>query len=156
MKIIAERWGFGLDSTAGSLYVPGQQSCWTLEDQYQKDKVAGETCIPEGEYRITLRTVGGFHGRYGELFPDIHKGMLWLRDVPGFSYILIHAGNTDEDTAGCLLVGEQVHMPRPGEFSVGRSRDAYRRIYPVVAEAIESGDEVTIRVARRWEHLEGA
>ena len=36
----------------------------------------------------------------------MHKGMLWVRDVPGFEYILIHTGNTDEHTAGCLIVGD--------------------------------------------------
>ena len=36
----------------------------------------------------------------------MHKGMLWVRDVPGFEYILIHTGNTDEHTSGCLIVGD--------------------------------------------------
>ena len=39
-------------------------------------------------------------------YGDMHKGMLWVRDIPGFEYILIHTGNTDEHTSGCLLVGD--------------------------------------------------
>ena len=65
-----------------------------------------ETCIPEGEYEIKLRTVGGFNERYTKKYPTMHRGMLWLQDVPGFEYILIHQGNTDEHTSGCLIVGD--------------------------------------------------
>ena len=69
----------------------------------------------------------------------MHKGMLWVRDVPNFEYILIHTGNTDEHTAGCLLVGDTQK-----DGFTGASTSAYKRIYPPIAEALESGDEVTI------------
>ena len=116
--------------------------CFTLEDEFRTQKVSGETRIPAGEYQITLRREGGHHDRYGQRFPLIHRGMLWVRDVPGFKYILIHIGNTEGDTAGCLLVGMLVDL-RTGVL--GASKDAYQQIYPLVAAAIERGEEVNIR-----------
>lgn len=113
---------------------------YTLEDEHRKEKVMGETRIPSGTYKITLRTTGGFHGRYTKKYGSMHKGMLWVRDVPGFEYILIHTGNTDEHTAGCLLVGDSSDE----RGFIGSSVDAYKRIYPDIAAAIEAGEEVTI------------
>jgi hypothetical protein len=78
---------------------------WSSSLKHRDVKVKGETRIPAGRYQVTLRTEGGFHSKYSEKYGEMHKGMLWVRDVPGFEYILIHTGNTDEHTAGCLLVG---------------------------------------------------
>ena len=100
MKLQVVRTQFGLDATNGLLFIDGKFECFTLEDQYQAVKIAAETAIPEGTYKITLRTTGGFDMKYRKRF-SFHKGMLWIRDVPGFEYILIHTGNTDEHTAGC-------------------------------------------------------
>ena len=77
-----------------------------LEDEYRDGKVMGETCIPEGTYDVKPRTEGGFHNRYTAKYGDFHKGMLHVQDVPNFEFILIHTGNTDEHTAGRLLLGE--------------------------------------------------
>lgn len=114
--------------------------CYTLEDEHRDVKVKGETRIPSGTYSITLRTTGGFHTKYEEKYGKMHKGMLWVRDVPGFEYILIHTGNTDEHTAGCLLVGNTSDL----KGFVGSSTTAYKRIYPAIAKALESGEAVTI------------
>lgn len=139
------------DSTNGILFdVTGgkrQFLCYTLEDQHQDQKIMKETRIPEGEYRITLRTVGGFHSRYTSKYGSMHKGMLWLRDVPGFEYILIHTGNTDEHTAGCILVGstQNENIQKKDGF-IGGSVTAYKRIYPAIAAKLEHGEPVSIKV----------
>ena len=71
--------------------------------------------------------------------------MLHIVDVPGFDYILIHCGNTDEHTAGCLLVGDTQNNNMVEEDGfIGRSTAAYKRIYPKIAKALEQGEEVTI------------
>jgi hypothetical protein len=94
---------------------------------------------------LGLRTVGGYHGKYKERFKDIHIGMLHVLDVPNFEYILIHCGNTDEHTAGCLLVGDsQENNKIKKDGFIGRSTQAYKRIYPEIAKAIKIGQEVTI------------
>jgi len=149
MKLEVLRFSSQKDSTNGILFdVTGGERkflCYTLEDEYREEKVAGETRIPAGTYNITLRTVGGFHGRYVKKYGEMHKGMLWVREVPGFEYILIHTGNTDEHTAGCLLVGDSQQANfGSSNGMVGSSVNAYKRIYPPIAEAIERNEKVTI------------
>ena len=119
---------------------------YTLEDEQRDKKVYGETRIPNGTYTLGLRKVGGYNERYSKRFPDIHVGMLHVLDVPDFEYILIHCGNTDEHTAGCLLVGDsQENNQITKDGFIGKSTQAYKRIYPRIAEAIECGEKVTIK-----------
>lgn len=149
MELQVLRFSSGKDSTSGALFsvVEGVKTflCYTLEDEYRDNKVYSETRIPADTYQIRFRTVGGFHQKYSSRFQDIHKGMLHIVDVPGFDYILIHCGNTDEHTAGCLLVGDTQHnnMVEKDGF-IGRSTAAYKRIYPKIAKALEQGEEVFI------------
>lgn len=127
------------DSTLGALFDVSRGRkflCYTLEDEYREEKVHSETRIPAGTYDIKLRTEGGFHTRYLQKFPDIHKGMLHVQDVPGFEYILIHAGNDDDDTAGCLLVGDTSQQNITKDGFIGSSVDAYKRIYPKITNAV--------------------
>ena len=105
MKLTVVRTQFGTDATNGILLIDGIFECFTLEDQYQAVKVMHETCIPEGTYDIEFRKTGGFHAKYSERYKNAHYGMLHIQDVPNFTYILIHTGNTDEHTSGCLIVG---------------------------------------------------
>jgi hypothetical protein len=146
MKLEVRRFGLGDDSTLGKLYIDGQFACFTLEDEGRKAKVPGETRIPEGHYEVTLRTVGGFHDRYSKSFENIHKGMLWVRDVPGFEYILVHCGNTDEDTSGCLLLGARPLVMLDGEFELRESQMAYKHTYPMIAKALLAKERVTILI----------
>lgn len=149
MKLEVLRISSQKDSSNGILFdvTEGRKFlCYTLEDEYREDKIKGETRIPAGTYKITLRKVGGFHGRYEKKYGEMHKGMLWVRDVPNFEYILIHTGNTDEHTAGCLIVGssQQTNFGSSDGF-IGASTTAYKRIYPAIAKALEEGEEVTIQ-----------
>ena len=93
-----------------------------------------------------LRQAGKFDARYSAKYGNTwHKGMLWIQDVPGFEWILIHTGNTDEHTAGCLLVGEtQQDLDKGKDGFVGGSGDAYKKMYPKVRNALQNGDKVTI------------
>ena len=119
--------------------------CYTLEDEQRDKKVMAETRIPEGIYDITLRTVGGHHAKYSKRFPDIHEGMLWVRNVPNFEYILIHCGNTDEHTAGCLLLGDSQENNQLMENGfIGKSTQAYKRVYPKILKALNNGEDVRI------------
>jgi len=153
LKLI--RFSSGKESTLGLLFRTGADAkgvtheflCYTLEDEYRETKKMHETRIPAGKYRITLRKEGGFHAKtlakYGAGF---HKGMLWLRDVPGFEYILIHTGNDDTHSSGCILVGNSSEQNITKRGFIGASGDAYARIYPPIAAALEAGQDVSISI----------
>ena len=149
MKLQVVRTQLGKDATNGLLFIDGIFECFTLEDQYQETKVMHETCIPEGEYDIKFRKVGGFHSKYTAKYKNAHYGMLWLQDVPGFQYILIHTGNTDDHTSGCLIVGEtQQDLDANFNGMVGSSAVAYKKLYAKVAEVLLQGKKVTIEYSK--------
>ena len=148
MKINLVRTQMGKDATNGLLFINGIFECYTLEDQYQAKKVYGETCVPEGTYEITLRTVGGFHEHYKKKY-SWHKGMLWIRNIPEFEYVLFHLGNTDENTAGCVLVGNtQQDLDVSKDGFIGSSGDAYKNFYPKVAKELLQGNKVTLEITQ--------
>ena len=142
------RYSSGADSTLGLLSEVGTEGreflAYTLEDEWREEKVSAETRIPEGTYDIKLRTTGGFHSRYANKFGDWHKGMLHVQDVPGFEYILIHTGNTDEHTMGCLLVADTSQQNITKEGFIGASTSAYKRIYPSLAQWLVDGNKLNI------------
>jgi len=105
MKLLVERFTSDEDTTISAVYLDDVFQCFGLEDEYREEKVASKTRIPAGTYKVGVRTTGGFHSRYKNKFSEFHQGMLHVQDVPRFEFILIHVGNTDENTAGCLLVG---------------------------------------------------
>ena len=149
MELLVLRISSQTDSTSGLLFEQTDMGkkflCYTLEDERRALKVPGETRVPAGIYDIELRKVGGFHERYTKKYA-FHKGMLQVKDVPNFEYILIHTGNTDEHTAGCLLVGDSQENNNiiPDGF-IGKSGNAYKRIYKPIAKALEKGERVTIQ-----------
>jgi len=145
MKIDVIRYDGGASDTRGKMYIDGKYVCYTLEDEYREVKVRRETRIPQGKYNITLRTEGGFHQRYAQRFQNIHQGMLWVRNVPNFDYILIHTGNTEDHTAGCILVGDSTGK-LGNKRAVLASTKAYKRIYPVISDALLAGENVDINV----------
>ena len=99
MQLTVSRTKFGPKATLGTLSIDGQYECVTLEDRARPDgvKVQDETCIPPGTYKVILN-----------MSPRLGKIMPRLLDVPMFDGILIHSGNTDENTKGCILVGKEV------------------------------------------------
>jgi len=149
MELEVLRFSSEDDSTSGLLFDITDSNrkflAYTLEDEYREEKEIHETRIPAGTYNVTLRTEGGFHQRYVAKYGDMHKGMLWVRDVPGFEYILIHTGNTDEHTSGCLLLGDsQTNNQVKEDGFIGSSVQAYKRVYPQIAKVLEEGGVVNI------------
>jgi hypothetical protein len=145
MKLQVVRTQFGKDATNGLLFIDGIFECYTLEDQYQAVKVMHETCIPEGTYDINFRKTGGFHAKYSERYQNAHYGMLHIQDVPNFTYILIHTGNSDEHTSGCLIVGEtQQDLDISKDGFIGSSTVAYKKMYAKVAGQLLQGKKVSI------------
>ncbi len=85
----------GKNYTIGKLYVNGKYFCDTLEDAVRETKIAGITAIPAGRYQIE-----------NSMSPRFKRRLPMLYNVPDFTGIRIHRGNTHEDTEGCILVGE--------------------------------------------------
>lgn len=98
--------------TIGRLYINGKYFSDTIEDVVRdlphfcpdtpkgknctcSEKVYAETAIPAGEYKITME----YSPRFKRILPCIHN-------VPHFIGILIHSGNTEADSAGCIIVGK--------------------------------------------------
>ena len=152
MRLELYRFSSQNESTLGILYIVNDETnqkdflCFTLEDQKREIKVYGETRIPKGTYQIEYRKEGGYHNKYSKRFPSIHRGMLEIRDVPNFTHILLHCGNTDDDTDGCLLVGNVVSQNITKDGFLGQSTDCYKRIYPILADILDTQKHLSIKI----------
>lgn len=126
------------DYTIGRMYIDGAYFCDTLEDtdrgmkqdmplsELKEIKVAGRTAIPTGKYCVYLTR----SPKFGKVLPLIY-------DVPAFSGIRIHSGNTDEDTQGCILVGQNKIVGR-----VINSRQTMDKLMEMLSEQ----ESITIEI----------
>jgi hypothetical protein len=130
MNIELNRITRKLSYTIGRLFVDGKYFCDTLEDLDKEKKVMNETAIPEGTYEVIVNVSARFK-----------RKLPLLLDVPHFSGIRIHRGNTDKDTSGCILVGEN---KQPGR--VINSTLYELRLTEMVEKAMLTGEKITIRV----------
>ncbi len=97
MKLELKRIALKPTYTIGKLYIDGEYFCDTCEDRVRPkgEKVPGETAIPAGSYKVIVNA----SPKFKRLLPR-------LLNVPGFDGVLIHRGNSDKDSSGCILVGE--------------------------------------------------
>ena len=135
MKLRIERGAPGASSTIGKLYVDGVFFAYTLEDIDRQlesggTKIKGQTAIPKGSYKVVI----DFSNRF-------QKQMMHVLNVPGFEGIRIHAGNTDKDTEGCILLGKV-----RSDNAVFNSREAVNALFDKVRAAIDAGQEVNLEV----------
>lgn len=118
LKLVLKRFASKPDYTIGRLFVNGKRFCDTLEntdrgldqdmplDELMKRKVPEKTAIPTGTYRITMNHKSPKFSKI-DYYRDFCGGyMPRLLRVPGFEGILIHRGNREDATEGCLLVGD--------------------------------------------------
>ena len=150
MKLEVIRYSSQNDSTLGLLFdvTHGKRQflCYPIEDEYRSVKKMHETSIPEGSYKLSLRKEGGFHSRYLSKYgANFHKGMIYVNKVPNFEYVLWHVGNYENNTSGCLLLGNSSSENISDKKGyIGASVAAYKRVYPLVRDAILKGEEVTV------------
>ena len=138
--------------TIGKLYVDYHYFCDTLEDKvrdYNKDgdlndpneqKVYGKTAIPYGRYEITMKVQSPKYSQRASY--DWCKGYLpRLLNVPHFDGILIHSGNDETHSHGCLLVGENKVKGK-----VINSMETLKRLYRILKSASDSGEKIWITI----------
>ncbi len=140
MKLIVERKWRKDDYTIGVLSVNGVRLCNTLEDAVRADKIYGKTAIPKGTYRVLVNVKSPkFDGRawtkpYGGLVPR-------LRNVPNFSNVLIHVGNSAADTDGCILVGDNTEKGK-----LTNSTNRFYELMGMLLGAALSGEAIDITI----------
>ena len=147
MELVLKRIAKKDDYTIGRLYVrktvldeysAGEELeyiCDTLEPQWRDyakgaRKIKGKSAIPEGRYPIVIT-----------FSPTFKKWLPLLVNVPMFSGIRIHAGNTVKDTQGCILVGENREVGK-----VLNSRKHVKIVKEKIVEAKDKGEGVWIEI----------
>lgn len=152
MKLLLKRIALKPTYTIGCLFIDGTKVCDTLEDPVRdanrngifdngEKKIAGQTAIPYGTYDITL-SVQSSKYKDKAAYRFCNGYLPRLIDVPEFEGILIHIGNTAEDTAGCILVGENKEVGK-----VINSTTTFSRLYPLLKAAADRGEEIKIEIA---------
>lgn len=120
--------------TIGELYINEKYVTDTIEDRVRPEgeKVYGKTAIPEGTYEVKLT----HSPRFKKILPEI-------LNVPNFSGIRIHTGNSSKDTEGCILVGT---WDGEKEDWVGSSKIAFDELMTLLEEATNNKEKITITV----------
>lgn len=127
MNLVLYRKWFTDISTTGVLFIDGDFFCYTLEDAVREQKVYGKTAIPYGKYEVVIT-----------YSPRFQKNMPLLVNVPNFEGVRIHAGNTANDTEGCILVGKS-----KGQDFIGGSRKTYEELMERI-----KGQKLTLEIRR--------
>lgn len=135
------------NSTLSLVFMDNKTFCFSIEDGYREQKVPGETRIPGGRYQVVRRTTGKIFEQYKKQFK--HEFSLEIKDVPGFTDVLIHIGNTRQDTAGCILVNRGASLQPDGDMVGIDSTSVYKQLYTLVKKEYDAGREVWIEISRR-------
>lgn len=124
--------------TIGELYVNDEYLCDTLEDKVRPDgeKVYGKTAIPAGTYEVKLT----YSPRFKQILPE-------LLNVPNFTGIRIHKGNSSKDTEGCVLVGTWDGVTADW---IGNSKVAFDNLMILLRKAEEGKEKITITINNSW------
>ncbi len=134
MKLRVERLWKKDTYTIGKLYVDDKYFCNTLEDTVRdlskEKKIPGKTAIPYGEYKVVFN----WSPKFGRNLPR-------LLNVPAFEGILIHPGNTANDSAGCILVGKNTEVGRLTE-----SRYTSDKLNVLIEDTQRKGESITIEI----------
>lgn len=152
MKLTLKRTFKGPRYTIGKLFINGVYECDTLEDQdrgltsqmsleeIKAKKVYGVTAIPTGTYSINMTTVSPkFKDR---AWAKPYKGILpRLENVKGYEGVLIHVGNDQEATSGCILVGEN-----KVKGQVINSTAAFYELMTVLLKAHKAGESIELTI----------
>ena len=157
LELVLARIAKKANYTIGRLYVNGKYFCDTLENtdrglnkkmslrELRARKVFGKTAIPTGTYKITMSHKSPKFSKI-DYYNDFCGGyMPRLLQVVGFEGVLIHCGNNERATEGCLLVGDNTCK---GGLSHSRDRwEQLMRQYLIPAK--EQGIPITISICSK-------
>lgn len=153
MNILVKRIAKKDQYTIGKFYIDGKYFCDTIEDKdrginsnmpleiIKKAKVANKTAIPTGVYDLTVKIQSPKYLKSSTFVTYCKAYMPRILNVPGFDGILIHTGNTAEDSSGCIILGYNKQVGK-----VLNSMDAFKKVYPVLKEASDKGEKITITI----------
>ena len=130
MKLLLQRHPSSAECTTGDLFLNVAWFCYTLEDVVREKKIKGKTAIPAGIYKVSVNWSKRFQ-----------RPLPLLLDVPGFTGIRIHTGNTAKDTEGCILVGKTLTKD-----SIGGSRHAFNDLFERIKVALNHNEQITIEI----------
>ena len=134
----------------GKLYIDGEYFCDTLEDKdrgltdnmtvskISKIKVKKETAIPTGTYKVTLDIFSPKFGNKSFYKKTCNGKLPRILNVKGFDGVLIHCGNTNLDTSGCILVGRNLEKGK-----VLKSQETFEKLYKILKE---NKNNLTIKI----------
>lgn len=153
MELIVDRKWKKHSYTISNLTIDGKWFCNVLEDadrglddsmsiaKIRELKKPSITAIPRGTYEITLDVISPKYCT-NSFYKQVCNGKVpRLLNVKGFEGILIHAGNTDKDSAGCLLVGINLERGK-----VLKSQETFRKLYKMLSEAKLRGEYIQITI----------
>lgn len=154
MNYILQRFSDNRDCTLGLLFKEltdgnGKRlvfQSYTLEDEYRDVKVAKETRIPAGFYELCLqkndtpKTLA-----YRAKYPWF-KDHIEVTKVKGFVGVYIHIGNKDEDTEGCILLGDTANNNNITTGEISSSTVAFKRFYETVYELLSKGNKIFLEI----------
>ena len=123
MKLKLIRDTFTDKSTIGKLYIDDVYFCETLEDVVRAIKIPNETAIYNGIYEVIIDP----SDRFKRLMPHI-------LNVPHFTGVRIHWGNTCKDTDGCVLIGFKRSLD-----TISESKLAFDAFFPRLIEGLNQG-----------------
>lgn len=142
LRLLVDRAWKKADYTISRFFVNNERWCEALEDtdrglktsmpttEIKAKKVYGKTAIPSGKYQVTLT-----------YSPKFKKYLPLVNDVPCFSGIRFHAGNTAKDSEGCILLGKNTKVGM-----VTNSTYWTNKLIDKVRDAINHGEIVTLEI----------
>lgn len=154
MEILVDRKWKKETYTIGQVFIDGKFLCNSCEDKdrhlsssmplskIKEIKVAAETAIPTGRYRIDMNTISPKYSLKPWYLQNCHGARLpRLIDVPGYSGVLIHVGNTAKDSAGCILIGKNDAVGM-----VTNSKYWFLKLYNAMYTAFKRGELIHITI----------
>jgi hypothetical protein len=155
MNYLLQRFSDNRESTLGLLFkkiLKGTETilhlqAYTLEDEHRDQKVSKETRIPAGTYELAFNKADtALTLKYRKKFPTFFKYHVEVKNVPGFVGVYLHLGNSDDDSAGCILLGDSAENNSIGAGNIMNSTAAFSRFYKDISTILEAGAKCTIEI----------